>query len=441
MKIKPEAILSAYFHSWWMPGVICLGMIVVSTAAAVAYWPPFAILINALFLGAGLAFLWIVFVAMCHLYMERLLKGLFQFVMLAICGAAMFIGFTFLTFGPTRDPFADNLTIPDDIVVSEPKAELDAGPGSEKDGFQARLLDALAVPGGDDPSVTADVASLARLGRENPDVLWRHLATSPAWRVFEERGDRFATRRWMIGSRWQYTLHGYYRSYDIYTGSIPGVAYFQTRLTIGLSGKPWMRENEDTIRLRAGETSTAIPASDDSLHQSSVLITAGGLVVEVFEQSEGKERRLTKAALAHLEEEFRPLAETPDVATIRARLPASSTRRGEPSLDLRESSHSGIYTSEIWLNPGEPGMIYHRAFEVTKGTPLSAERLKRASNEWVGWSDDPDELFFSNTHFTIYEGDSGDPYAARFEVWFVPDTGAPERNLLEKTFKIEGWQR
>lgn len=86
-------------------------------------------------------------------------------------------------------------------------------------------------------------------------------------------------------------------------------------------------------------------------------------------------------------------------------------------------------------------MIYLKAFEVTKGTRLSAARLRESSNEWVGWSDDPNELFLSNTHFTICEGDWGKPYAARLEVWFVPDANGSERKLMEKVFRIEGWQR
>jgi hypothetical protein len=108
---------------------------------------------------------------------------------------------------------------------------------------------------------------------------------------------------------------------------------------------------------------------------------------------------------------------------------------------LRKSFQPGLYDSVVWVNAGKAGMIYLKAFEVTKGTALSVDRLQERSNEWIGWSDDPDELFFSNTHFTIYEGDWGKPYAARFEVWFVPDSGGPERKLMEKVFKIEGWQR
>ena len=86
-------------------------------------------------------------------------------------------------------------------------------------------------------------------------------------------------------------------------------------------------------------------------------------------------------------------------------------------------------------------MVYLKAFEVTQGTPLSVVSLRSRSNEWIGWSADPAELFFSNTRFTIYEGDWGKHYAARFEVWFQPDSGAKHRKLLERVFKIQGWMR
>jgi hypothetical protein len=86
-------------------------------------------------------------------------------------------------------------------------------------------------------------------------------------------------------------------------------------------------------------------------------------------------------------------------------------------------------------------MIHLKAFEVTRNQHLTTDQLEERSNEWIGWSDDPAQLFLSNTHFKIYEGDWGKPYAARFEVWFVPDSGDSERKLFEKIFKIEGWQR
>ena len=145
--------------------------------------------------------------------------------------------------------------------------------------------------------------------------------------------------------------------------------------------------------------------------------------------------------MEQIEAELASLAAQPTEETLRGSLPPGSIGIGSPSLELRNSFQSGLYDATLWINPGEPGMVYLKAFEVTQGTPLSASRLREASNEWVGWSDNPKELFLSNTHFTIYEGDWGKPYAARFEVWFIPDADAPERKLLEKVFKIEGWQR
>jgi hypothetical protein len=117
-----------------------------------------------------------------------------------------------------------------------------------------------------------------------------------------------------------------------------------------------------------------------------------------------------------------------------------SIRIGEPVLNLYEAFQPGIYDTEMWINPGEPGLLYLKAFEVTRGTPLSSRRLRACSNERVGWSDDPNELFYGNSRITIYEGDWGQPYAAKFELWFAPDSGQPERKLLERIYKIEGWQ-
>lgn len=180
-------------------------------------------------------------------------------------------------------------------------------------------------------------------------------------------------------------------------------------------------------------------SEDNQLRQSHCVVKSDGLAVEIFEQSADVERRLTKATLACLEMELQPLVTSPDTSTILRALPPDSIRRGLPSLELRGSG--GIYNAALWVHVNEPGRVYLKAFEVSRNTLLSCDRLKENSNEWIGWSDDPADLFFSDTHITIYEGDWGKPYAARFEVWFLPDSGQPERKLLEKVFKIEGWQR
>lgn len=340
--------------------------------------------------------------------------------------------------------FAPPATVPPGLAAAEPQARESAAPGGPADTFQAALLAALRTPGHDDPTVTAALPALTQLHQQQPELLLRYLATSPAWRLFWARDHLFATRRWQIGTRWRYELHGYYTDSSIDSGDSgfqTDLPAFQSRVTLGLAGIPWVTVLRDATSLHAGETAPLALTAGNGLSESLCLITVDdGLVAELFEQSATPERRLTRAALAQLEAEFAPLATHPDWATLQQLLPPGSIREGPASLELFNSFQPGIYEAEIWVNPGEAGLLYLKAFEVTRNTPLSAVELRDDSNERVGWSDDPHQCFFANTVIQINEGDWGHPYAARFEVWFVPDSGQPERRLLEATFKIEGWQ-
>lgn len=448
MKSQLQRIVSAYVESWWLPGAICLLSVVGFIATALVRWRPAVVAAYVLLLCVVLAFLGIVCAGVWNLVKRRWAKGLVDFVMLGVCGVAAFLAVGFLVmasmfaaFGTGEDGFADDLTIPADIEVSEPLEETEAEPGGEEDAFQRDLMRALETPASGGPTVTARVGHLLKLHRHAPRVLKRHLATSPAWRLFTEDGNRYATRRWRIGPRWSYSMHGYYTQYDVGLWADDEAPRFQSRFTIGFSGEPWARVWGDATRMGAGQTAPLKLSIGNQMHESRCIVQEGDIVVEVFEQSSGRERRLTKAALAQVEQEMAPLAAQPTWEKIRETVPPGSIRQGKPSFDLRDAFQPGIYNSEIWINPGEPGMIYLKAFEVTQGTPLSVQRLKERSNEWVGWSENRSEQFFSNTHFSIYEGDWGKPYAARFEIWFVPDSGEPERKLMEKCFKIEGWQR
>lgn len=434
-----------YFNSWWMPGVICLALLSLLAGASVAHLPISAGVSSVMLACLTASLVGLFCAAVWNLIKKRWGKGVVNLLMLPVCGVAGIVAMGFLMvasmFGPSEDGFADKLSIPADLVVTEPQAKLEAAPGGSKDAFQQSLLAALSSAGSDDPTITANVAALTALSKSNPGMLKRHLASSPSWRVFKEDGNVFATRRWAIGPEWTCTLHGYYTRHDVDLWSKAGVPDFQSRFTIGLSGRPWWRGNSETTRLKAGETAKVTLSKGNGQSESHCVIAAGPLAVEVMEQSGAVERRLTKASLGYVEKELAPLVERPTWETIRSILPAESIKRGKPSIGLRKSFQPGIYDSVIWVNPGEPGMVYLKAFEVTQGTALSSERLKDASDEWVGWSDDPEELFFSNTNFTIYEGDWGKPYAARFEVWFTPDSGGADRKLVEEVFKIEGWQR
>jgi hypothetical protein len=341
-------------------------------------------------------------------------------------------------FGPSEDNFANNLTAPPD--AAEPDAEYTVATVRRlaPDPYQTALQTALTRPGGTDTGVLAKLDATAALARDHRDLLRRYLASSPAWRLHEDRGHVFAIRRARLGETWRYTLNGYLSSFS---GEFTDTGSFQTRLALGLDEKPWWRGDGHTTTLSPGK-STPVELSEGNLqHESHCLIPLDHLLIEIFEQSDAPERRLTKTTVAYLEAELATLLAQPTETGLRALLPPDAITRDQPAIRLNRSFQPGIYDVTLRLNPGEPGRIHLRAFEVTQETPLSADRLKDSSNEWIGWSSDPTEQFLSNTHITIYEGDWGQPYGARFEVWFEPDSGAPARKLAQRVFKIEGWQR
>lgn len=416
--------MKTYFNSWWLSPIIYLIVAAPLFAGVKIYEPYFLIVV--------LALLAMLVVAAINIFKRRWRIGISNLLSFTICGTLSLAAIMLHSvFEPGEDSFSNNLSIPTDIEITIPK-DVSNQKSDQSDAFQMAVLGALNSGNHDSHSVNTEIASLQKAHANSNSNFKRYLATSKSWRVFEERGDIFATRRWIIGSNWRYSLHGYYTNRDADTSQ-----QFQTRLTIGLSGKSWFRSNDNTTILQAGQIKNITlkqPVTQSNQYESHLIVEAdSGLNVEIFEQSKTKERRITIASLEYLEKEFEQAA--------KGNFSKDNARQGQASLELTKSFQPGIYDAYIWVNPGEAGMIYLKAFEVTKGTLLSAGRLKASSNEWIGWSDKPDEQFFSNTHIMIYEGDWGKPYAARFEVWFKPDSGKVERKLLDRVFKIQGWQR
>ncbi|MBF4514993.1 hypothetical protein IRZ71_01480 [Flavobacterium sp. ANB] len=108
---------------------------------------------------------------------------------------------------------------------------------------------------------------------------------------------------------------------------------------------------------------------------------------------------------------------------------------------LYNSFQPGLYEFDFWTGKIESGIIYIKAFEITKNEQLSSKEIIRKSSIKVFNPSDSIKKFSTKDDFTIYEGDWGQPYAARFEVWFKPENGKEERKLFSKNYKIEGWMR
>ena len=110
---------------------------------------------------------------------------------------------------------------------------------------------------------------------------------------------------------------------------------------------------------------------------------------------------------------------------------------GKTDFVLINGMQGGIYGYQATVNVDEDGEVYLRAYEVTKGTRLSADRMKQRTTEKIAGKGDHN--IGVGKEFTIYEGDWGKFYAARLEIWFVPANGGRPRKLKEKLFKVQGW--
>lgn len=107
---------------------------------------------------------------------------------------------------------------------------------------------------------------------------------------------------------------------------------------------------------------------------------------------------------------------------------------------LYKSFQPGLYEYDIWLNKIDNGIVYIKAYEITQNDLLSEEKLKERTSLRVNNETDSLKIFGTKNDFTIYEGDWGKPYAARFEIWYKPDMGK-EKKIAEKNYIIEGWSR
>ena len=131
--------------------------------------------------------------------------------------------------------------------------------------------------------------------------------------------------------------------------------------------------------------------------------------------------------------------ETQDESSIDDSFPKQQKGVPAQTVDFKliNGMQGGIYRYMATVNPGEEGEVYLRAYEVTKGTRLSADRMKQRTLEKV--TGGGEQIIGIGKEFTIYEGDWGKYYAARIEMWFIPTNGGKPRKLKEKLFRVQGW--
>jgi len=176
-----RACVGKYFHAWWLP--VTLSTLTLGLFVLVYFVRPFGFLevLLILFVLFAASLLGVLVVAINRWVKRRWLAAGLQFAFLIGMLFALRKGpfLPMLEMGPSEDGFADNLVIPADLAVTEPLELLGPGSKGNTDAFQASLIATLAGSGTGEPSVKAELPSLAELQKRHPDILRRYLATYP----------------------------------------------------------------------------------------------------------------------------------------------------------------------------------------------------------------------------------------------------------------------
>lgn len=114
-------------------------------------------------------------------------------------------------------------------------------------------------------------------------------------------------------------------------------------------------------------------------------------------------------------------------------------------LQIWNDVQGGIYKYDFYYGALPAGEISLRCYEATKDIRLSAktawgDRIYESSKVAIDSTSSFSKLV-NKQGFTIYEGDWGDYYAARIEVWHKNAQTGQETKLMEKVYRVEGWMR
>ncbi len=280
--------------------------------------------------------------------------------------------------------------------------------------------------------VRIDLPDLVYFSKERAGLLLQQLAADPGWRVQPAKN----------GGIECYKTSGR----TIYGGWEPGYGEKDPPSAVFLfSGTGSEREYGATVAAPLDkETHLQLRKTRDAI-ESALYVETPGLSFTFFEKTQQEERVETRKSLEWLRDYLASVRahekEIKDNGVAAELLPEGAVHTGEPSMEVLDPL-PGLYNPVAYINPGAPGRIYVKVFDLKTAKRIPLVEGSQGSNESVqltGWARDSSQLFRYDALFSV-GGRRGDYFDARIELWFVPDDHSPERKLLEMTRKICGWE-
>ena len=385
----------------------------------------------------------------------RMLKRVATALVIAslwVYGAKILCSRAQIAFPSDSHAFWKGVILPDKIEMVEPILSTASGVEGEltTDPYSQALLRVVADPNSSCTTAVCDISALDRLCAEREDWLLRYLACNPSWRLYVRYDRLFAERRVRRGDQW------HWQDWEVFLDGVPGDSKgdefdmdfdtVESHSTICFGGLEfnWARCKS------GGRVPLPLKIEGDDFNQIEAVCDGEKLSLDVYELTTFVTSRVVQAAFDLTQKEFVGVQSTTDWPQMKAILPEGSVRTAPASLEMlyQLTSRGEIlnYAYQSWLNPGEPGKTYLRAFEVSQGvelgipTSVNGKNLKNSTLEYVGWSDNPEEKFLVGCRIDL-PGSRHQTYAVRLEVWFTPASGGPERKLVEKVFRVKGQER
>ena len=366
-------------------------------------------------------------------------------------GAQLWCSRARIAFPADPQAFWENVTVPEGIEMAEPI--LSTASGIEKkmttDTYSQALLCAAADSKSSRTVAVCDISALDRLYAEREDWLLRYLACNPGWRLYTRYGRLFAERRVQRGDQW------HWQDWEVQLDGAPDVSKgdefdmdfntVESHSTICFGGLEfnWAKCKS------GGQVPLPLKQEGDDFNQIETVCDGEKLSLDIYELTTFVTSRVVQAAFDLTQQEFMDVWNTTNWTQMKAMLPEGSVRRGPASLEVlyQLTSRGEIlnYAYQSWVNPGEPGETYLRAFELSQGVELGFGKdgypahLKYETRENSGWSENPEEKFLIGSRLTL--GLKSKFCAVRLEIWFAPANGGPERKLVERVFKVKGGGR
>ena len=276
-------------------------------------------------------------------------------------------------------------------------------------------------------------------------ILLDQLQASPEWHVKDYNGEIVASRRTYKNGKWQGGYQGYESTFD--NGIYDGEGFYQIRDLFRFSKEPygfhavWAKaDHVMRVKPEAGNISLNLKLNDQGV-MSYIAIGQEGLWYECYEQRKEEPRIHTRKALAWLKTFLKDVKkaekEIQQNGHAKDLLPKNSIKTGEPSIDIQESSERRHFTISAWVNPQKSGYVYLKLFDPTTNKQQSAPIIKFTTNEFIGYSSNPNELFSYNCSISDYDDEWDHFNAARIEIWFHPNDGGQEVKLIEATSSVQ----